>query len=149
LKDVHDYTNGVHKTFQDSQVYQINMASLDNMYYVYMDLIYNFKHQLEFVINMYDNYIDEVDYALDYIKTCFHEFILSNDIEINEYKKNVINLEVDEVQEFYDIQLSKKELINTHIKNLHTLYFNEILKNYPNIKYKNVLELDKALKSKD
>lgn len=132
-----------------SQNYQMLIAGIDFMYDHYIIMEINSK-KIEYLFDIiYNNLIMDFEYLREYLIKNYNELEvvdLLNKINLEEQFQDeqyvIINKQLDIIDDY-------KKTMQLQLENMKQKYFLEILKTYPNLKYKSAYDLDIALKKKD
>lgn len=133
----------------ESQNYQMLIAGIDYMYDHYIIMEINSK-KIEYLFDIiYNNLIMDFEYFREYLIKNYNELEvvdLLNKINLEEQFQDeqyvIINKQLDIIDDY-------KKTMQLQLENMKQKYFLEILKTYPNLKYKSAYDLDIALKKKD
>jgi hypothetical protein len=132
-----------------SQSLQLQIESFNQMGDAIEKIFVNRSLQKNFINDLYDQYLYEIEEFLEVLKISKEEFFANKQCNEAHTLYEDANKEYELILAKHNDLVGQKHNEIIKLQNKTKIYYNNILKKYPNIKYKNLEDLDKALKNTD
>jgi hypothetical protein len=112
-------------------------------------LIKNYIDRYNCIQDLYTQYLQEITIFLDYIQKFRNEVIIMNNKSHRDFLNDEMDKALNELDDINDVFNNRKKNLLSNLKKQQNYYYKEVIKRYPNIKYKDLNNLKIYLVNKD